>query len=607
MSLRYLSHLVEVLGREPSPVERHAFEVAWSEHCGYSHTRAYISRLPGVSREVNAGVVELGEGLVCVFKIESHNHPSAVEPYNGAATGVGGIIRDVLAMGVRPVAILDSLHMHRVIDGIVAGIGDYGNAIGVPTVGGQLRVSSRFRHNPLVNAMALGVGRGSEVVPSRATSPDQVIVVFGGLTGRDGIHGASFASRDLSGEHERINIQVGDPFAEKLLIEAFLQMRSEGLVDGAQDLGAGGVLMATCELMGKGGLGGTVHLDAVPLREPDMEGWEVLLSESQERMAVVTTPDRAGRVLEIAREHMLYGAVVARLDRSGLYRAVFGGEVLLEVPVRALLEAPAEEALEVSPPPLSSLRVSFGFEDESAAPIFSRYDYMVGNDTVLPPGLGPAVLRVKGSRRGVAVCVHSREDLAESSPYWASFVALFEACRKLVSVGARPVGVTDGLNYGDPDVDPLGLALTMRGLEDACRQLGLPVVSGNASLYNTFEGTPIPPTLIVGAVGAVEDVYGVSRRPPRGKVFRVGFEGFDPSREARVWRGMEVLRDRGCFLMAPSSFPSATLRDVLRSMGLSLKVLRPIPRGFDQTFLAVSPEGELEGLDLPWEEVGEIS
>lgn len=605
--MKYLADLTRVLGREPSAVERHAFEVAWSEHCGYSHTKAYISRLPGVSREVNAGVVELGDGLVCVFKIESHNHPSAVEPYNGAATGVGGIIRDVLAMGVRPVALMDSLHMHKVIDGIVAGIGDYGNAIGVPTVGGQLHISSRFKHNPLVNAMALGIGRSYEVVPSRANSPDQVIVVFGGLTGRDGIHGASFASRDLSGEHERINIQVGDPFAEKLLIEAFLRMRSEGLVDGAQDLGAGGVLMATCELMGKGGLGGTVYLDAVPLREPDMEGWEILLSESQERMAVVTTPDRAERVLEIAREHMLYGALVARLDRSGVYRAVFGGEVLLEVPVRALLEAPTEPALEVSPPPLSSLRSSFGFEEESALPVFSRYDYMVGNDTVLPPGLGPAVMRVKGFRRGVAICVHSREDLAESSPYWASFVAVFEACRKLVSVGARPVGITDGLNFGDPDVDPLGLALTMRGLEDACRRLGLPVVSGNASLYNTFEGTPIPPTLIVGAVGAVEDVHRVLRRPPRGKVFRVGFEGFDPSREKDLWRGMELLREKGCFVLAQSSFPNATLVDVLSSMGLSLRVLRRVPRGFDQAFLVVSPDGDLGGLGLPFEEVGEIS
>ncbi len=612
--MKYIDRLKQLLKREPTPIEIEAFTVMWSEHCGYCHTKPYIKQLPGVGIGSNAGVLLLGDSdYVVAFKIESHNHPSAVEPYNGAATGVGGIIRDILAMGLRPTAVLDSLHMHFVNQGIISGISDYGNAIGVPTVGGELRISDLYRYNPLVNVMACGVGKAGEVLPSKASSVNQVIVVFGAPTGRDGIHGASFASRHLAEKEEKIHIQVGDPFMEKLLIEAFLKMNELNLIDGAQDLGAGGVLSATSELAGKGGLGITVYLDRIPLREPDMEGWEILISESQERMAVVTTPDRVNKILEVVKEYMLYGDVVAELNDSGIYKAIYRGQTILEVPVSYLTEAPIEPAYDYVPP--ASLpdfsKVSIEFCDVDATDVFEQYDYMVGTDTVVPPGFGASVMRIKGTNLGYVLAVHSRADLATVCPYYASFITLFETARKIVALSGKPLGITDGINYGDPDKNPKDLAALLVGLRDSSLRLNLPVVSGNASLYNTFKDKDIPPTLIIGMVGVVENVNKVilKNKIKRAKLYEAGFCGFDVNRERLLWDFINYCNSKNMFVIASATkFPGKTLKTALSYYGYSLKLKRDLNNltPLNQKVWVLSEE-PLNHVDIvPVVEVGEV-
>ncbi|WP_144399129.1 phosphoribosylformylglycinamidine synthase subunit PurL [Thermotoga sp. RQ7] len=602
MKLRYLDILKRELGREPTFVELQAFSVMWSEHCGYSHTKKYIKKLPKTGFEGNAGVVNLDDYYSIAFKIESHNHPSAIEPYNGAATGVGGIIRDVLAMGARPTAIFDSLHMARIIDGIIEGIADYGNSIGVPTVGGELRISSLYEHNPLVNVLAAGVVRNDMLVDSKATRPGQVIVVFGGATGRDGIHGASFASEDLTGEKAtKLSIQVGDPFAEKMLIEAFLKMVEEGLVEGAQDLGAGGVLSATSELVAKGGLGAIVHLDRVPLREPDMEPWEILISESQERMAVVTSPEKAVRILEIAKEHLLFGGVVAEVIKDPIYRVLYKDQLVMEVPVQLLANAPEEEIVEYKPgeiPKFDTLK----FEEVNAREVFEQYDHMVGTDTVLPPGFGAAVMRIKGNS-GYSLVTHSRADLAIQDTYWGTFIAVLESVRKTLAVGATPLAITNCVNYGDPDVDPAGLSAMMTALKDACEFSGVPVASGNASLYNTYRGKPIPPTLVVGMLGRVDPQKVVKPGPSR--VFAVGWPDFELEREKELWKVIKKLADEGSFILASSHLLTKTHVESFKEFGLKidLKLLKVEPA--HQMILVFSEK--TPAVSVPVREIGTVS
>jgi len=599
--LRYLKILKEKLGRDPTFVELQAFSVMWSEHCGYSHTRGYIDRLPKQGHGGNAGVVDLDGTHGIVFKIESHNHPSAIEPYNGAATGVGGIIRDVLAMGARPTAILDSLHMAEIVDGIIRGIADYGNSIGVPTVGGELRISGFYAHNPLVNVMAAGVANHDKIVPSRATRPGQVIVVFGGGTGRDGIHGASFASEDLTGDKAtKLSIQVGDPFAEKMLIEAFLKMADEGLVEGAQDLGAGGVLSATSELVARGDLGAVVHLERVPLREPDMEPWEILISESQERMAVVTSPDNARRVIEIANDHLLRAAVIAEVTEKPVYRVLHGEDVIMEVPVKLLVEAPEEPVFQYQPGSFPNFR-KMEYADVDAHQIFEQYDYMVGTDTVLPPGLGPAVMRVKGGC-GYSILTHSRADLAAQDPYWGTFVAFLESVRKTLAVGAEPLAITNCINYGDPDTDPEGLAAMMKALKDACEFSGIAVASGNASLYNTYMGKGIPPTLVIGMIGRVDLERVIKPRP--SKVFAVGWPDFVLEREKDLWKVLKKVVHDGGFVISAMNLINSTHREALRRMGLMLKVEQlPSVSPVHQMFIAFTDSLKL---NVPFREIGSL-
>ncbi len=571
--MKYLNILEERLGRKATREEIEAFTVMWSEHCGYSHTKGYIRQLPKVGTGGNAGVVPLDDYHFLAFKVESHNHPSAIEPFNGAATGVGGIIRDVLAMGARPTAILDSLHMDRVIDGIIEGISDYGNSIGVPTVGGELRISDFYKHNPLVNVMAVGVGKNEHLIPSKATKPGQVIVIFGGATGRDGIHGASFASEDLTGEKAtKLSIQVGDPFAEKLLIEAFLEMVERGLVEGAQDLGAGGVLSATSELVARSGLGAIVHLERVPLRESDMIPIEILISESQERMAVVTSPEKAEEVLKIAKRHLLFGAVVAEVTDSGRYVAKYHDQIIMDVPAKLLEDSPEEPIYDYTPSPFKKFRW-IRFKDVDAHNVFERYDYMVGTDTILPPGFGPAVMRVKGSI-GYSLVIHSRADIGAQDPYWGAYITVLEAIRKTLSVGAKPVAITDGINYADPDIEPLGLAGQMKGLKDACEQFNVPVASGNASLYNTYKRKGIPPTLVVGMVGRVENLN--IPKPAKGPVYAIGYPDFSIERERKLQEEIVRLVRNGHFVLSVHDYSRiSTFKTALSKLELNLRIQIP--------------------------------
>jgi len=599
--MRYIEELKEKLGREPTFVELQAFSVMWSEHCGYSHTKGYIRKLPKIGVGGNAGVVSLDEYYSIAFKIESHNHPSAIEPYNGAATGVGGIIRDVLAMGARPTAILDSLHMSRVVNGIVEGIADYGNSIGVPTVGGELRISEHYKHNPLVNVLAAGIVRHDLVVESKANRPGQVIVIFGGATGRDGIHGASFASEDLTGEKAtKLSIQVGDPFAEKMLIEAFLKMVEEGLVEGAQDLGAGGVLSATSELASRAGLGAVVHLERVPLREKGMLPWEILISESQERMAVVTSPNKVERILEIAKKHLLFGNVVAEIVEEPIYRVLYGDELVMEVPIGLLTDAPEEPILDYIPGDVPQFQ-RVVFEDVNARFVFEQYDHMVGTDTVVPPGFGAAVMRIKGNL-GYSLLTHSRADLAIQDPYWGTYAAVLEAIRKTLAVGAKPLAITNCVNYGDPDVDPVGLAAMMTALKDACEFSGVYVASGNASLYNTYMGRPIPPTLVVGVLGKIDPRRVVRPRP--SKVYAVGWPDFDLSREKKLWEVIEKLTDEGYFVLSSSRLLTRTHVETFREFGFSVRVRLPEVLPLHQMVLVF---GDDPKVDIPSREIGQLS
>lgn len=598
--MKYLQILESKLGRKATKAEIEAFTVMWSEHCGYSHTKGYIRQLPKIGTGGNAGVVTLDDYHFLAFKVESHNHPSAIEPFNGAATGVGGIIRDVLAMGARPTAILDSLHMHKIIDGIIEGIADYGNSIGVPTVGGELRISNYYKHNPLVNVMAVGVGKHENLIPSKASRPGQVIVIFGGATGRDGIHGASFASEDLTGEKAtKLSIQVGDPFAEKNLIEAFLEMIDKGLVEGAQDLGAGGVLSATSELVARGNLGAIVHLDKVPLREPDMHPVEILISESQERMAVVTSPEKVDEILRIVRKHLLYGDVVAEVTSDGRYIALYKDEAVLNVPAKLIEESPEEPTFDYEPSSIPRFKW-IRFLDVDANQVFERYDYMVGTDTILPPGFGPAVMRVKNSV-AYSLSIHSRADIGLQSPYWGAYITVLESVRKTLSVGAKPIAITDGINYADPDIDPLGLAAQMRGLKDACEFSDVPVASGNASLYNTYKGKGIPPTLVVGMVGKIETQ--LINKPKKGPVYAVGFKDFQMEREKKLWSEIEKIVNQKCFVLSMHDYSRRiTFETILRKIGFNPRIRTPKHEPVHQLILVF---GEPQ-TDLPKEKIGHI-
>ena len=549
--------VVDALGREPNAVELGMFGAMWSEHCAYKHSRPLLAGLPTEGERVlvgpgeNAGAIDIGDGLAVVFKVESHNHPSAVEPYQGAATGVGGIIRDIFTMGARPIALLNSLRFgpldpaddasgrtddeaaarnRHLFGGVVAGIAGYGNCIGIPDVGGELHFDASYNGNPLVNAMCVGLARHDEITLARAAGPGNALLLVGSATGRDGIQGASFASATLGEDREerRPAVQVGNPFLEKLLMEACLELASSDAVVAMQDLGAAGLTCALAELSARGGCGAEVDLDLVPTREPQMSGYELLLSESQERMLLVVLTGREAEVQRVFARYDLHAVVIGRVIAEPVVRAVLRGEPVCEVPGRALADdapryvrpgaPPADlavrreerlDALAAQPATAATLLELLGSANaRSRKPVWQQYDHMNGTNTLVDPGSGDAaLLRIKGTRRALALALDGPGRIGALDPRLAGTAAVVEGALNVACVGATPIGITNCLNFGSPEelAGYWQLSEAMAGMGDACRALGIPIVSGNVSLYNETLDGPILPTPVVGMVGLLEE------------------------------------------------------------------------------------------------------
>jgi phosphoribosylformylglycinamidine synthase len=534
--------IVELIGKEPNLTELGIFSVMWSEHCGYKSSRVHLKKLPTEGPRVvqgpgeNAGVLDIGGGQVVVFKIESHNHPSYIEPYQGAATGVGGILRDIFTMGARPIAVMDSLRFgppddpknRSVMEGVVSGISGYGNAFGVPTVGGEVYFDPCYNLNPLVNVFCLGLADKDKVFYARAEGPGNKVLYVGAKTGRDGIHGATMASAEFGKEteHKRPNVQVGDPFKEKLLLEACLEVMDRGLIVGIQDMGAAGLTCSTTEMAAKGGMGIVIDLDKVPQREAGMTPYEILLSESQERMLLVATPEKVEAVQAVFAKWDLDAPVIGEVVEGGRARISFKGEVVVDIPVDAVVNLcpaydrpiaapappPPAPVLEALPQPadpgetLLRLLASPSIADKEW--VFRQYDHMVQVNTVFLPGADAAVLRIKGSRRALAMTLDCNSLYTRLDPRTGARIAVAEACRNLACVGARPIGVTNCLNFGNPEKpEVMGqFEQAVTGLAEACRTFGIPVTGGNVSFYNDTEGLSIHPTPVLGIVGLIGDV-----------------------------------------------------------------------------------------------------
>ncbi len=533
--------IVEQLKRAPNEVELGMLGVLWSEHCSYKSSKALLRRLPSTGAGVvqgpgeNAGAVEIGEGWSVVFKVESHNHPSAIEPYQGAATGVGGIIRDVIAMGARPIALLDSLRFGPLpesshhFEGVVAGIAGYGNCIGIPTVGGEVYFEDCYTSNPLVNAMCVGLVRTDQLMRARAEGAGNYLMLVGADTGRDGIHGASFASVELDekSSERRPAVQVGNPFLEKCLLEACMDLSRTDAVVAIQDLGAAGLTSAVAECAGRvEGAGARIDVGRVPRRERGMTPYDVMLSESQERMLVVVRRGREREVETIFQAWDLTSAVIGEVTDDGQLTVFDGRDQVARLPVRLLTDgAPMRRLVGLPPeppyglevdalPPLADagatlLRLLASPNLASRRGIFRRYDHMVGDSTVVAPGGDAAMLRVKGTRLGIAVTTDGNGRYCHLDPHLGAQLAVAEAARNIVATGARPVAVTDCLNFANPDRPEVYWELeeVVAGLAYACRALEVPVVSGNVSLYNDNGETAIYPTPVIGMVGVIDD-YG---------------------------------------------------------------------------------------------------
>jgi phosphoribosylformylglycinamidine synthase II len=547
-----------LMGREPNALEWAMFGAMWSEHCAYKHSKKLLRTLPTKGAHValgpgeNAGAVDLGDGLLCAFKVESHNHPSAVEPYQGAATGVGGILRDVFAMGARPVAVLNALFFgpptapraRRLLSGVVGGISYYGNCVGIPDVGGHVSFEPCYLENPLVNAMCVGLVRRDRLSRANTARPGSAVYLVGSDTGRDGIAGASLlASFELGtgSDEKRPSVQVGNPFLEKLLMEATLELVESGAVEAVQDLGAAGLTCASSEVAARSGVGMRIDVDRVPRRAKNMSPYEVMLSESQERMLVVARPGREGDVERIFRQWELHGVRIGDVTEDKVLTITSGDETVASLPPALLAdEAPEYDISKWAEAPrrgdiegesggaaadssgatasrderplhkigLELLDLLASPAVASRAVIYRTYDQMVGTDTVLGPGADAALLRIKGRSDGIAVAIDAQPRLAALDPFVGAASAVAEALRNLVCVGAEPLAITDCLNLGNPE-RPEGawqLERTIAGIKAACDALGVPVVSGNVSLYNATRGADVWPTAVIGAVGHVDDV-----------------------------------------------------------------------------------------------------
>ena len=542
------AEILALLGRTPTLTELGIFSALWSEHCSYKHTKPVLRGFPTTGPAVvqgpgeNAGVLRLPEGWAVAFKIESHNHPSAVEPYQGAATGVGGILRDVFTMGARPVALLNSLRLGPLDDarnrylfaGIVKGVGDYGNCVGVPTLGGEVAFAPGYSGNPLVNAMCVGLLREKDLMRARAHGVGNLLLAMGARTGRDGIHGASFASEELSEQSEarRPQVQVGDPFTEKLLLEATLELIEAGLTVGIQDMGAAGLTSSSAEMAARGGVGIELDTSLVPTREPNMTPYEIMLSESQERMLVVAEPDRVAAIQAVCAKWELSAIPVGRVTDDGLFRVVHDGLTVAAIPGERLVEGcplyhpeaqedPAAAARRAAAPRGAPKADVLGalpllLDNPTIASkrwVYEQYDSTVQAETVLAPGGDAGVLRVPGADFGLAVSVDCNQRWVALDPYEGGKAAVAEAARNVACSGAEPLGITDCLNFGNPDKPEVFFQFreACRGIGDACRAFGTPVTGGNVSLYNESPTGAIDPTPTVGMVGLLRDV---TRRVP---------------------------------------------------------------------------------------------
>jgi len=539
--------IVEILGREPNLTELGMFSVMWSEHCSYKSSRVHLKRLPTTGERVvqgpgeNAGAVDIGDGLVAVFKMESHNHPSFIEPYQGAATGVGGILRDIFTMGARPIALLDSLRFglldqpknRHLFKGVVAGISWYGNCCGIPTVGGEVVFNEIYGLNPMVNVFCLGIAKKDRLFKGQALGVGNPVIYLGSKTGRDGIHGATMASDafDEDSEAKRPTVQVGDPFTEKLLLEACLELMDKDLLVGIQDMGAAGLTSSSCEMASRAGTGIELDLTQIPRREPGMTPYEVMLSESQERMLLIAKAGLEEEVLKVCRKWDLAGAVVGRVTGDGMLRVRDLGPgnkpvVVAEIPAKALADdAPRYERPDAPPAfqeHLQSLNIEVlsDVKDATAvlcsllesptiaskAWVYQQYDHMVRTNTLVRPGSDAAVIRIKGTNKALAITTDGNGRYCLLNPYLGGGIAVAEAARNLICSGAEPIGLTDCLNFGNPERPEVmwQFILSIEGIRDVCEALRIPVVSGNVSFYNETNGLSIYPTPIIGMVGLIE-------------------------------------------------------------------------------------------------------
>ncbi len=535
------ARIKRLLNREPNLVELGVFSVMWSEHCSYKSTRAHLRRLPTKGPQVivgpgeNAGVVDIGDGDVVVFKMESHNHPSFIEPYQGAATGVGGIMRDVFTMGARPVAMMNALRFgapahaktRHLVAGVVAGIGGYGNCMGVPTVGGEVNFHPAYNGNILVNAMCVGLARADKIFKSAAKGAGNPVVYVGSKTGRDGIHGATMASAEFSedSEEKRPTVQVGDPFTEKLLLEACLELMATDAIIAIQDMGAAGLTSSSSEMASKGGSGIELDLDEVPQREAGMTAYEMMLSESQERMLMVLKRGREQEAERIFKKWELDFAVIGVTTDTGRLIVKHQGAIVADMPVHSLSEeAPVYErpfkrksaplplgqaAFDLKRPIIPSLLKLLSSPDLcSRRWVWQQYDHSVMADTVQPPGGDAAVVRVHGQDKALAVTTDVTPRYCKADPFEGAKQAVAEAWRNLTAVGAHPLAITDNLNFGNPErPETMGeIVASVDGIAEACRALSFPVVSGNCSLYNETNGEAILPTPTIGGVGLIKNV-----------------------------------------------------------------------------------------------------
>ncbi|MBI4411351.1 MAG: phosphoribosylformylglycinamidine synthase subunit PurL [Deltaproteobacteria bacterium] len=536
--------ILKILGRRPNLVELGIFSVMWSEHCSYKSSRKFLKNFPTEGPQViqgpgeNAGVVAIGDGLAVVFKMESHNHPSFIEPYQGAATGVGGILRDVFTMGARPIAVLDSLRFGAIdhpktpylVGGVVAGIAGYGNCMGIPTVGGDVCFDECYNGNILVNAMTVGLVRADGIFKGSASGPGNPVIYVGSKTGRDGIHGATMASGsfDEGSEQKRPTVQVGDPFTEKLLLEACLELMTKEVIVGIQDMGAAGLTSSSFEMASRAGTGIEIDLNRVPLREEGMTPYEIMLSESQERMLLVCRQGAENVVKEIFDKWDLDSSVIGRVTDDGLYRARFDGKEVVSLPVSPLAHGapvydrprrrPADQdrlnkldPADIPEPPDPSAVFEKLISHPTLASkkwIYRQYDHQVMTNTVTGPGSDSAVLRIKGTKQGIALTSNCNARYCYLDPFIGSAIAVAESGRNLVCSGAKPLAVTDCLNFGNPENPEImgQFEEAAKGISQACRELETPVVSGNVSFYNETNGVSIYPTPMIGMVGLLDDI-----------------------------------------------------------------------------------------------------